>query len=51
MSQEDLALECDMKRSYVSDIERGTRNPSIKALARLAIALKVDPELLVRLRS
>jgi len=51
MSQEELALECDMKRSYVSDIERGTRNPSIKALARLAIALKVEPEMLVRLKN
>jgi transcriptional regulator with XRE-family HTH domain len=42
MSQEQLALEADMKRSYVSDLERGTRNPSIKALARLAAALKIS---------
>jgi transcriptional regulator with XRE-family HTH domain len=48
MSQEELALDCGMKRSYVSDIERGTRNPSIKALARLATALQVEPEVLVR---
>ena len=50
MSQEGLALECGMKRSYISDIERGTRNPSIKALARLAEALQVEPEVLVRLK-
>jgi transcriptional regulator with XRE-family HTH domain len=43
LSQEQLAFEADMKRSYVSDLERGTRNPSIKALARLAAALGVEP--------
>ena len=48
MSQEELALETDMKRSYVSDLERGTRNPSIRALARLATALQVEPEVLLR---
>ena len=48
MSQEELALESDMKRSYVSDIERGTRNPSVKAIERLAEALKVEPDLLLR---
>lgn len=42
ISQEELAHRADMKRSYVSDMERGTRNPSIKALARLAEALGVS---------
>lgn len=50
LSQEELALEAGMKRAYVSDLERGTRNPSVRALARLADALQVDPaELLSRL--
>ena len=40
-SQEELAFRADMKRSYVSDLERGTRNPSVRALERLAIALGV----------
>lgn len=43
LSQEQLALDTDMKRSYVSDIERGTRNPSLKAIGRLAGALGVEP--------
>jgi len=43
LSQEDLAHEADMKRSYVSDLERGTRNPSVRALGRLAAALAVKP--------
>ncbi len=48
LSQEELALESGMKRSYVSDLERGTRNPSIKAIARLAAALDVEPDILLR---
>lgn len=43
LSQEELAFEADMKRSYVSDLERGVRNPTVQALGRLAIALKVEP--------
>lgn len=49
MSQEELSLESGMKRSYVSDLERGTRNPSVRALGRLADALGIEPkELLSR---
>lgn len=49
MTQEELALSADMKRSYVSDMERGTRNPSVRALGRLAAALNVDPATLLQL--
>jgi len=48
MSQEELALEAGMKRSYVSDLERGTRNPSVRALGRLAGALGMEPWDLLR---
>ncbi|TAJ28126.1 MAG: XRE family transcriptional regulator, partial [Bosea sp. (in: a-proteobacteria)] len=47
MSQEQLALEAGMERSYVSDLERGTRNPSVRALGRLADALGVAPQSLL----
>jgi transcriptional regulator with XRE-family HTH domain len=43
LSQEEVALRADMKRSYVSGIELGRRNPSVKTLERLALALDVDP--------
>ena len=43
LSQEQLAFEADMKRSYVSDLERGVRNPTVQALGRLAAALKIEP--------
>jgi transcriptional regulator with XRE-family HTH domain len=48
LSQEQLAFECEMKRSYVSDLERGTRNPSVKAIGRLAQALGVDAYVLLK---
>ena len=48
LSQEQLALEAGMKRSYLSELERGLRNPSVRALGRLAEALGISPELLLR---
>jgi transcriptional regulator with XRE-family HTH domain len=47
LSQERLALDAGMERSYVSDLERGTRNPSVRALGRLADALGIEPKLLL----
>jgi len=47
MSQEELALEAGMKRSYVSELERGLRNPTVRALGRLAEALEIDPAVLL----
>lgn len=47
MSQERLALDAGMERSYVSDLERGTRNPSVRALGRLADALGIEPKVLL----
>lgn len=43
MTQEEVGLSIDMKRSYVSDLERGKRNPSVRAVGRLAEALGVQP--------
>ena len=40
-SQEHLAEQADMDRSYIAGIEVGARNPSVKALERLATALSV----------
>ena len=34
--QEALAFEAGLRRTYISGIERGTRNPTIVILARLA---------------
>jgi transcriptional regulator with XRE-family HTH domain len=43
LTQEQLALDAGMKRSYVSELERGLRNPTVRALSRLAAALEIEP--------
>lgn len=46
-TQETLAAKAGMDRSYVAGIEAGLRNPSTKALAKLARALGVNLSALV----
>ena len=41
LSQEELAFQADLHRTYVSGVERGIRNPTIAIVARLADALGV----------
>ena len=48
LSQEEVGFRAAMKRSYVSDLERGKRNPTVRALGRLAEALGVHPAELLR---
>jgi transcriptional regulator with XRE-family HTH domain len=40
-SQEDLAAEADLDRTYISGVERGVRNPSLASLVRIADALEL----------
>jgi transcriptional regulator with XRE-family HTH domain len=41
LSQEALAEKADLNRTYLSDIERGVRNPGVKNVVRLAKALGI----------
>jgi transcriptional regulator with XRE-family HTH domain len=42
LSQEELADRAGMDRTYVSGIERGRRNPTLKVMQMLADALGSD---------
>ena len=42
ISQEQLALECEMGVSYLRRIEHGTANPTVNELSRIAEALGAE---------
>ena len=42
LSQEGLANEANLDRTYIPGIEKGERNVSITVIEKLSIALKVD---------
>lgn len=43
LSQETLAYESGINRTYLSAVERSERNVSIDNIARIAKGLKVEP--------
>ena len=42
ISQEELAARAGLHRTYIADIERGARNPSLESISKLASALEVS---------
>ncbi len=44
MSQLDLSIESEVAKSYLSDLERGERNPSVLVLNKIALGLNVTLE-------
>ena len=49
ISQEELAFRCNLSKNYVSDVERGTRNISLKVIEKFAKGLNVPISELFRL--
>lgn len=49
LSQDDLAYEAEVSRSYLSQLEKGAFYASLKIIGRLAEALRVEPAELLRL--
>ena len=47
ISQEELAFQSELHRTYVSGVERGIRNPTVAIVGRLAEALGVKPSKLL----
>jgi CheY-like chemotaxis protein len=46
ISQEELAYRANLHRTYISDMERGARNPSIESIEKLARALQISVSML-----
>lgn len=42
ISQEELAFRCGLSKNYISDVERGTRNISLKSIEKIATGFAVD---------
>lgn len=48
LSQEQLALEAGVERNFVSLIERGVNQPTIRVIFKLANALQISPSEIVK---
>lgn len=48
MSQEQLALNCDLDRTFISLLERGQRQPSLTTIIQLAASLNISPMTLMQ---
>jgi transcriptional regulator with XRE-family HTH domain len=49
MSQDELAYEAEVSRSYLSQLEKGVFYASLKIVGRLSEALNIEPAELLKL--
>lgn len=47
LSQEELGFESGYHRTYISQLERGRKSPSLRTIFQLAAALKTPPSEMV----
>ena len=48
MSQGDIARALEVDRGYISNIENGKKNPTLATVAKIANALGVSPDELLK---
>jgi transcriptional regulator with XRE-family HTH domain len=48
LSQEAFAAECGLHRTYISQLERGLKSPTVRTLAHIAEKLGLTPDELLR---
>ena len=48
LSQEDLAFKANLDRTYISKLERGQMNTTIKSLTKIANALETNIFILIK---
>jgi len=48
LAQEELALQAGIHRTYVSQLERGEKTPSLAAIEALAVVFRIQPSELVQ---
>ena len=47
LTQENLGLESNLSRAYISDLEMGKKDPSLFTIFKLATALQLKPSKLI----
>mgnify|MGYP004544798807 CR=1 FL=1 len=48
LRQEDLAEKVELTDKYISDLERAKFSPSLETIEKIAIALNINPDLLLK---
>ena len=49
LTQEELSLEADLQRNYISLMELGQNQPTVTTIFKLAYALKLKPSVFIKL--
>ena len=47
LTQENLGLESNLSRAYISDLETGKKDPSLFTIFKLATAMQMRPSTLI----